>query len=110
METSDSANSSNQDTGASAAGGGAGRPFIVLGDSTSHGGVVISASENTFSNGRPVARIGDLVRCPINRHGVNPIVSASPLCEIDGRRIARHGDMTACGSTLIAGEPDAGSE
>jgi uncharacterized Zn-binding protein involved in type VI secretion len=107
METTDSENVSSQDTGA---GGEANRPFVVLDDMTTHGGVVITASENTFSNGRRVARLGDLVRCPLPRHGVNPIVSACPLCEIDGRRIARHGDMTACGSMLIASQLDSGSQ
>lgn len=86
------------------------RPFIVLGDKTDHGGVVITASENTFTDERRVARIGDLVSCPIAGHGVNPIVTASPYVEIDGRRVARHHDVTACGSLLLAGQPDSASE
>lgn len=86
------------------------RPFIVLGDRTTHLGVVITASMNTFSNERRVARIGDLVSCPIPGHGINPIVSASSVCEIDGRRIARHGDRTACGSILLSSELDASTE
>ncbi|AMM23503.1 PAAR domain-containing protein [Variovorax sp. PAMC 28711] len=86
------------------------RPFIVLGDKTDHGGVVITASDNTFTDERRVACIGDLVSCPIPGHGVNPIVTASPYVEIDGRRVARHHDVTACGSLLLAGQPDSASE
>lgn len=86
------------------------RPFIVLGDRTSHGGVVITASENTFTDEHRVARIGDLVACPIPGHGLNPIVTASPYVEIDGRRVARHHDTTACGSLLLAGQPESASD
>ena len=39
------------------------RPFILLGDKTSHGGVVISASESSDCNGKGVARVGDQVTC-----------------------------------------------
>jgi uncharacterized Zn-binding protein involved in type VI secretion len=86
------------------------RPFIVLGDKTNHGGVVITASENTFTDERRVARIGDLVVCPIPGHGTNPIVTASPYVTIDGRQVARHHDLTACGSLLIASQLDSASE
>ncbi|MEJ8846200.1 PAAR domain-containing protein [Variovorax robiniae] len=86
------------------------RPFILLGDKTNHGGVVITASENTFTDEKRVARIGDLVKCPIPGHGINPIVTASPYVEIDGRRVARHHDTTACGSLLLASQFDSSSE
>jgi uncharacterized Zn-binding protein involved in type VI secretion len=111
MTALDNDPSPSQNTGdATVAGASASRPFIVLGDKTTHGGVVITASENTFSNGRQVARMGDLVSCPIKGHGINPIVTACPLCSIDGRQIARHGDMTACGCSLIASQMDTGSQ
>lgn len=86
------------------------RPFIVLGDRTNHGGVVITASENTFTDERRVARIGDLVSCPIPGHGINPIVTASPYVEIDGRQVARHHDLSACGSLLLASQLESASE
>lgn len=86
------------------------RPFIVLGDKTTHGGVVITASENTFTDERRVARIGDLVSCPIPGHGINPIVTASDYVEIDGRRVARHHDLSACGSLLLASQLESTAE
>lgn len=51
------------------------RLVVRLGDGHSHGGNVITASGTVFAEGPGVARIGDLVSCPI--HGVNPIVSGS---------------------------------
>jgi uncharacterized Zn-binding protein involved in type VI secretion len=70
-----------------------GRPFIVLGDTTDHGGTVVGASGTTDTHGKRIARIGDQVTCPIRYHGTTVI---------DGQPAARHGDKTACGATLIA--------
>ncbi len=81
------------------------RPFILLGDKTDHGGVVISASETSDCNGKGVARVGDKVTCPKQGHGrVTTIVTGDPSMLIDGRPAARHGDKTACGAILIASQ------
>jgi uncharacterized Zn-binding protein involved in type VI secretion len=81
------------------------RPFILLGDSTSHGGKVISASETSDCDGVGIARVGDQVTCPKRGHGgVTTIVTGDPTAIIDGRPAARHGDKTACGATLIASQ------
>ncbi|MDE8409513.1 PAAR domain-containing protein, partial [Klebsiella pneumoniae] len=45
--------------------------LVCLGDATTHGGKVITASSTMFINGVQVALVGDLVSCP--KHGVNPI-------------------------------------
>jgi len=82
-----------------------GRPFILLGDKTSHGGVVISASETSDCDGKGIARVGDRVTCPQRGHGsVTTIVTGDPTAIIDGQPAARHGDTTACGATLIASQ------
>jgi uncharacterized Zn-binding protein involved in type VI secretion len=82
-----------------------GRPFIVLGDKTNHGGVVISVSRTTDCNGKGIARVGDQVTCPQKGHGgVTTIVTGDPTAVIDGRPAARHGDRTACGASLIASQ------
>ena len=80
------------------------RPFIVLGDSTTHGGTVVGASGETDTGQRRVARVGDSVACPIPGHGVNPIVTGDSTTIVDGQPVARHGDMTACGATLICSQ------
>lgn len=81
------------------------RPFILLGDKTDHGGVVISASETSDNQGRGIARVGDKVTCPKKGHGrVTTIATGDPTALIDGRPAARHGDKTACGATLLASQ------
>lgn len=81
-----------------------GRPFIVLGDSTDHGGTVIEASGVTDTHGKRIARVGDKVSCPIKYHGTAVIVSGDPTMIIDGKPAARHGDKCSCGATLIAAQ------
>jgi len=39
--------------------------LICLGDATTHGGKVISASSSMFINGIQVALVDDLISCPI---------------------------------------------
>lgn len=81
------------------------RPFIVLGDQTDHGGVVIEGSAVTDAAGKPIARIGDKVTCPKRGHGETTVIaSGDPTCIIDGQPAARHGDKTACGATLLSAQ------
>ncbi|MCE8003438.1 MULTISPECIES: PAAR domain-containing protein [Halomonadaceae] len=51
---------------------------------------------------KPIARKGDLHRCPIPGHGVTEIVSGSPS-QVEGQPVARVGDKTGCGATIIEG-------
>ncbi len=81
-----------------------GRPFIVLGDKTDHGGEVVEASGVTDTHGKRIARVGDKVTCPKRRHGPTTIVTGDPTMIIDGKPAARHGDKCACGATLIASQ------
>lgn len=82
-----------------------GKPIIVIGDKTDHGGVVVQGSMTSDIDGKPIARIGDKVSCPQNGHGgTTVIVSGDPTCIVDGMPVARHGDKTACGATLIAAQ------
>lgn len=75
-------------------------PLIRVGDPTSHGGEVLTGSTHMVVDGKPVARRGDKVSCPI--HGDTVIDSASPTYLTDGKGTARDGDTTACGATLHA--------
>ncbi|SPD68025.1 conserved protein of unknown function (plasmid) [Cupriavidus taiwanensis] len=86
------------------------RPFILLGDKTDHGGVVITASGNTSTNGKGIACVGDRVTCPRSGHGgTTVIVTGDRNVIIDGRAAARHGDKTACGATLLSSQGVTGS-
>lgn len=81
--------------------------IIRLGDKTTHGGVVVSASSLHVIHGIGIARVGDMVNCPLTGHGVNPIVEGSPTFTIDGRQVALHGHHSACGCALISSMPTA---
>lgn len=79
------------------------RPFIVIGDTTSHGGTVVGGAGTTDTNGRRIARVGDKVTCPLRGHGgTTVIVTGDANVIIDGMPAARHGDLTACGASLVA--------
>jgi uncharacterized Zn-binding protein involved in type VI secretion len=84
------------------------RGVIRLGDDTDHGGKVITASTTMTVLGKPVARIGDLVSCPIYNHGVNPIIEGESTMTDQGKSIALDGHRTACGCSLISSIPKVG--
>ncbi|MBY6207941.1 MULTISPECIES: PAAR domain-containing protein [Halomonas] len=75
---------------------------ILLGDSTSHGGTVVTAQASYLVNGTPVAVVGDMVACPQKGHGVCPIVEGHPTFTVNGKSVAFHGCHTACGATLLS--------
>ena len=81
-----------------------GRPFILVGDKTDHGGVVVEGSPYSVVDGKAIARVGDKVTCPKRGHGPTTIVSGDPTAIIDGRPAARHGDRCACGAVLISSQ------
>ncbi|WP_213226843.1 PAAR domain-containing protein [Caballeronia sp. NK8] len=73
-------------------------PIATLGTPTTHGGMVTTASSNLVIDGRPAARVGDTVTCPLHGPGV---ITGGGLGAIEGRNIAHHGSSTTCGATLI---------
>lgn len=81
------------------------KPFIVIGDKTSHGGAVVEASGASDVAGKKIARVGDKVSCP--NHGSTTIATGDPTVIVDGKPVARHGDTTACGAKLIASQSTA---
>lgn len=80
-----------------------GKPLIVLGNSTSHGGTVISAASASDTGGVQIARMGDMVACP-RCSGVYPIAQGDASLIIDGAPAAYDGCLTACGATLISNQ------
>lgn len=94
---------------------GPGDGVIRVGDSSSHGGTVVTGQANYLVDGIPVAVVGDMVACPQKGHGVCPIVEGHPTFSANGKAVAFHGCSTACGATLFSstahyhaiGSPDA---
>ena len=79
------------------------QPFIVKGDKTSHGGTVLAGSPFSDCDGKPIARIGDMVACPKCR-GIFPIAEGDQSTVVDGAPVAYHGCKVACGASLIASQ------
>ena len=90
------------------------RKYIVLGDTTSHGGKVTSArgAGRMTYNGKPVACVGDIVYCPKCK-GTHRIIEGAvkPPKWLDGVLVAVEGCRTSCGAVLISvGQNIAGYE
>jgi uncharacterized Zn-binding protein involved in type VI secretion len=77
------------------------RPFIVLGDKTSHGGTVITANSRMTIDGKPVACVGDQVVCPFCK-GTFVILGSGKKTTLDGKEMACEGDLVSDGSYLMA--------
>ena len=75
------------------------RPICCEGDMTTHGGKVIKASGSFTIDGRRVARIGDLVSCPL--HGINPIIQGDTATLDESIPLTLHGHKSACTSMVI---------
>ena len=83
---------------------------ITVGDHTDHGGVVLTGSSTQNIHGRAIARVGDMVSCPLfypggKPHGVNKIVTGYARLTIHGVAVAVDGCKTECGCTLIGSRP-----
>ncbi|TDB48184.1 PAAR domain-containing protein [Photorhabdus khanii] len=79
------------------------KAVILLGDTTDHGGKVITAIDQYTHNGIPIAGKDDWVECPQCK-GVFPIVQGADSLKYKGKSIALEGMQTACGATLIASQ------
>ncbi|NML32738.1 PAAR domain-containing protein [Paraburkholderia antibiotica] len=77
--------------------------FVRLGDSTDHGGKVITASKKIRMRGRFVARKGDEVTCP-KHPDVRPnlITEGDAKANDNGIPLARDGHHAMCGCRLIS--------
>ncbi len=84
--------------------------LVRVGDTGQHGflGTVTTGSATRTSNGRPVARIGDIYTC--NKHGDRPIVPGpgmpAPTAFDEGKQVARIGDMATCGAIITTSTGD----
>ena len=76
-------------------------PVARLGDSSDHGGQIITSAHNSICEGKLIATIGCILACPI--HGDNPIVTGSPHFPTEGQLTARTTSLTACGAHIIGG-------
>lgn len=79
--------------------------FVRLGDTSDHGGEMVSASATIIINGLPVCIDKDIHSCPILGHGDTEVTgTAGP--ENNGIPYIRTGDKAGCGAVITAGSPD----
>ena len=79
-----------------------------MGDSTSHGGKVITGAKHSQVMGHAVACIGDPCSCPMSGHHDCVIVEVAPNVKIDGRMVAFDEYKTSCGAVLISSASTSG--
>lgn len=72
------------------------KPAAALGDLAAHGGTIVIGSFNVLIGGRPAARQGDSVVCPLPSHGIGVITQGSTTVFINGMPAARMLDTTGC--------------
>ncbi|MGG4731616.1 PAAR domain-containing protein [Leclercia adecarboxylata] len=74
--------------------------LVCLGDATTHGGKVISASSSMFINGIQVALIGDRISCP--EHGLNRIIEGDSTASEEGVFVVVDNCLCECGCRVIS--------
>lgn len=80
--------------------------FVLLGDKTTHGGEVISASSTMIVNGKKVALIGDKFSYQKKGHGINAIIEGSSEWLSDGKAVVIDGCHCECSCQIISSAPD----
>ena len=78
-----------------------------LGDTSDHGGVIISSASKTTVDGKLVARVGDSHSCPIPGHGVTAIGTGSSTYICEGAVTAVVGSVCGCGAVINSGSATA---
>lgn len=76
-----------------------------LGDSSDHGGKIVTASGPEL-NGIRVALEGDYHDCPKKNHGKCVLIASQDVITFDGKRAIVVGDKATCGATIITGSDD----
>lgn len=84
--------------------GSRGKAVARVGDSTSHGGKILTGHPDVIVNGFPMARVGDKVSCP--KCGNNEIATGVPSVSGADHLVATVECKTACGATITTGSPD----
>ncbi len=78
--------------------------IALLNSKLTHGAYIISGSPDRNVDNQPVARLGDIVYCPI--HHINKIIAVTVTQETDSHPVAHVSALAACGAVIISGSPD----
>jgi len=83
---------------------GVGGNISVLGDTSSHGGTIITSGQDGTCKvgGVAVAVAGAMHDCPIKDHGITPITAITVKSYINGKLILTEGAIAGCGALIIS--------
>lgn len=76
--------------------------IVRLGDTSSHGGSMITAGSAVMVNGIPMCVSGDLHSCPIDGHGVTSVTGTASY-KSNSKSGVKTGDSAGCGATIVTG-------
>ena len=76
------------------------KKLVHLGDTSDHGGYMITANGNIRANGLRVCIEGDIHRCPIHNHGDTPVHTTTRRITTNRKGILREGDYAECGAFI----------
>lgn len=83
--------------------------IVRLGDTSDHGGVMISAGSTVRVNGIPMCVDQDMHSCPIKDHGITPVTGGAGY-RSNGRRGVKTGDVAGCGAVIVTGSEDSSTD
>lgn len=83
--------------------------IVRLGDTSDHGGVMISAGSTVLVNGIPMCVDQDMHRCPIKGHGVTPVTGTASFRSGDKRGV-KTGDIAGCGAVINTGSENSSTD
>jgi len=70
-----------------------------LGDTSTHGGNIVTSASISYSAGSLIARVGDILACPA--HGNVEIINGSGDFVTEGKITAVNGSLCSCGAEII---------
>ncbi len=73
----------------------------VLNSTSSHGGVMSSASGSHATTPQGAVCVeGDLHNCPIQGHGITPVTSVATKTMVNGKLVIINGSVAGCGAII----------
>ena len=83
---------------------GGSRIVACLGDSSSHGGTIITSGQDgtVLAGGSVIAVAGAMHNCPKKDHGVTVIIPIIMKTTINGKLIITDGAIAGCGAKIVA--------
>lgn len=83
--------------------------IVRLGDTSNHGGFMITAGSTVEVNGILMCIDQDMHSCPIPTHGITPVTGTGGF-KSNGKRVIKTGDRAKCGAVIVVGSQDSNTD